>query len=204
MENLATHLRLPAWLDTLLFDRLGARYRRARTDMTVIDWDRDDVLSYLGTYFPRSYAEARCLFTAWFGSHAAAWRERTSLRVFDFGCGTGGEVFGLLDAVARCLPGVREVTVTAADGNHHALRLFERVGEAFAAHASLRFRLHPLAFTVDDAADLRVLGGNVAPTFDLVLSCKAVCELVSRGVFAPRIPTPVWPVSACPDWRRTG
>lgn len=54
---------LPQWLDNLIFEQFGAKYCRSNADMTVIDWDKNDVLNYLGTYFPRSYAESYCIFT---------------------------------------------------------------------------------------------------------------------------------------------
>lgn len=49
-------VRLPLWLDDMIFKQLGAKYCRSNSDMTVIDWDKNDVLNYLGTYFPHSYA----------------------------------------------------------------------------------------------------------------------------------------------------
>ena len=42
---------LPQWLDHLIFEELGAKSCRSNSDMTVIDWDKKDVLNYLGTYF---------------------------------------------------------------------------------------------------------------------------------------------------------
>lgn len=60
MQNNVT---LPQWLDDLIFNQLGAKYCRSNSDMTVIDWDKNDVLNYLGTYFPRSYAESYCIFS---------------------------------------------------------------------------------------------------------------------------------------------
>jgi hypothetical protein len=53
---------LPNWLNELIFETLGAKYCRSNADMTVIDWDKNDILNYLGTYFPRSYAEAYTIF----------------------------------------------------------------------------------------------------------------------------------------------
>lgn len=60
---MVSSIKLPQWLDNLIFDELGAKYCRANADMTVIDWDKNDVLNYLGTYFPRSYAESYCIFS---------------------------------------------------------------------------------------------------------------------------------------------
>ena len=53
-----TSVTLPTWLDKLIFQKMGAKFCRSNADMTVIDWDKADMLKYLGTYFPRSYAES--------------------------------------------------------------------------------------------------------------------------------------------------
>ena len=69
MENLisgksmvSNEVHLPKWLDEYIFTQLKANYCPSCSDMTVIDWDKSNVLNYLGTYFPRSYAEAYCIF----------------------------------------------------------------------------------------------------------------------------------------------
>lgn len=49
---------LPTWLDTFIFDKLSAKYCRQNKDMVVLEWGLDDIKKYLGTYFPRSYAES--------------------------------------------------------------------------------------------------------------------------------------------------
>ena len=90
-----TNITLPQWLDALLFDELGAKYCPSNADMTVIDWDKHDVLNYLGTYFPRSYTESYCIFSQYLSSNPALCQQST-IRLFDFGCGTGGEIIGFL------------------------------------------------------------------------------------------------------------
>lgn len=183
MENITTDVRLPLWLDTFIFDTIGARYCCARTDMTVIDWNRNDVLGYLGTYFPRSYAEAYCLYSAYFKRHFSAWQGRKRLTVFDFGCGTGGEIIGLLSAIAESLTDVEVVEINAFDGNQHALRFFEQVCDEFAVHSSMQIRKHVIPFTIDDFYDLSVLDNVINSTFDLILVSKAVCEFVTKDQF---------------------
>ena len=90
------NVSLPQWLDNYIFNQLKANYCPSHSDMTVIDWDKNNVLNYLGTYFPRSYAEAYCILGEYFNQHLSEWQNRESISVFDFGCGTGGEIIGLL------------------------------------------------------------------------------------------------------------
>ena len=94
-DGLRAKLELPSWLDDYIFEELGAKYCRSNADMTVIDWDKADVLNYLGTYFPRSYVEAFCIFEDYFRRETGL-LERERIAVFDFGSGTGGEIIGLL------------------------------------------------------------------------------------------------------------
>ena len=118
---------LPKWLDDYIFNQLKANYCPSNSDMTVIDWDKSNVLNYLGTYFPRSYAEAYCIFHKFYGKDFLSWFYRNKISIFDFGCGTGGEIIGLISAIVHLLPNVKWVEITALDGNHAALRIFESV-----------------------------------------------------------------------------
>ena len=64
--------------------------------MTNIDDDKAKTLNYLGTYFPRSYAESYCIFSEYFKSNNSDFADKEELSIFDFGSGTGGEIIGLL------------------------------------------------------------------------------------------------------------
>ena len=52
MIAMAINVNLPQWLDEYIFGDLKANYCCSNSDMTVIDWNRSNVLNYLGTYFP--------------------------------------------------------------------------------------------------------------------------------------------------------
>ena len=174
---------LPQWLDQLIFEKLGAKYCRANADMTVIDWDKNDVLNYLGTYFPRSYAEAYCIFSEFFKLYPDRFVDKEELSVFDFGCGTGGEIIGFLTAVSECLPHVNSAQVVAMDGNHHSLRLFERVLADFNEKTNLCVSSRILALTIDDFYDLQVMNNVMLEDFDVLLTFKAICEFVTKERF---------------------
>ena len=59
-------ITLPIWLDDLIFKELKGQYHPQYSDMTNIDDDKEKTLNYLGTYFPRSYAESYCIFSEYF------------------------------------------------------------------------------------------------------------------------------------------
>lgn len=173
---------MPEWLDECIFGDLGAKYCRSNSDMQVIDWDKNDMLNYLGTYFPRSYAEAYCIYSDYFRNNIDDWKSRDELSVFDFGCGTGGEIVGLLMAVNDNLPNVRAVSVLPFDGNQVALRLFEKVAKRLKAHISFELRYSVCPFVVEDFYDLRTLDA-VLDKYDIIMSFKAICEFVSKERF---------------------
>lgn len=179
-----TDVRLPQWLDNLIFGQLGAKYQRSNTDMTVIDWDKKDVLNYLGTYFPRSYAESYCIFKEFFRTHVGIFTGKDNLSIFDFGCGTGGEIIGFLTAIAESLPEINNIHIVAMDGNYHSLRLFERVLAEYSKRVNLSIKHRVLPLTIDDFYDLdimyRVLSSG---SFDIFMSFKAICEFVTKDRF---------------------
>jgi len=171
---------LPNWLDTFIFDQLGGRFCKSNADMTVIDWDRGEILNYLGTYFPRSYVESRFIATR---EILSSFSNKSTLSIFDFGCGTGGEIIGLLTNIEEYLPLVKDVKIVALDGNHHALRLLEKVLGEFKKHSHLKVSYSIAPITIDDSFDLSVLDEIITGTFDLFLSFKAICEFVTKDQF---------------------
>lgn len=180
---MVTDVRLPQWLDDLIFDQLGAKYQRSNADMTVIDWDKNDVLNYLGTYFPRSYAESYCIFCEYFKTYPDSFANKVELSVFDFGCGTGGEIIGLLTAVSENCPNVKTVRVLALDGNDNALQLYDNVLLELKKHIGLKINNHSAQLRIDDFYDLTVLNNVLRKKFDLIISFKAICEFVTKQQF---------------------
>lgn len=180
MEDAMT---LPLWLDHLLFKNLNAKYCRSNSNMVVIDWDQQDMLTYLGTYFPRSYVEAYQIFSDHFTTEIKEWKQRTAISIFGFGSGTGGEIIGLLMAIQDKLPCVKSVRVFAFDGNDCALRLFEKVLDQVQQHLSFQVASRILPFKIDDFYDLSLLDNLIKEQFDIIVSFKAICEFVTKERF---------------------
>ena len=174
---------LPQWLDNYIFEQLGAKYCRSNVDMTVIDWDKNDVLNYLGTYFPRSYAESYCIYSEFFKRFPGRFENKTELSVFDFGCGTGGEIIGLLDAL-KCMPKIQTIHVLALDGNYHALRLLEKIIGKYSYNINVKVLIDVIPLTIDDFYDLEATLKLISnDTFDIILTFKAICEFVTIDRF---------------------
>lgn len=173
---------LPQWLDNLIFEQLGAKYCRSNADMTVIDWDKNNVLNYLGTYFPRSYAESYCIFSDYFKKHPEQFTKKTELSIFDFGCGTGGEIIGLLDAI-RNAQNIQKLSIYALDGNYHALRLLEKVINKLIQRYNIEINLRVVPIKIDDFYDLSVLDRIINQELDIIMTFKAICEFVTQDRF---------------------
>lgn len=180
-------VRLPVWLDRFIFDELHASYAPSFTDMTVVDWGREDILRYLGTYFPRSFAESYSIFSAYF-AQSKYLSTKPSLSVFDFGCGTGGELVGLLMAVQEQSRIEMPIKVHALDGNMYAVRTLERIIEKFkdVSKVNVEMRLAPLR--IDDFYDLDIIRTVLHEGCDVFLTFKAICEFVTKEQFEKRNP----------------
>lgn len=178
---------LPEWLDTFIFNERKARYCPSNCDMTVIDWDKGDIKNYLGTYFPRSYAESYCIFNEYFTKETNL-QLKSRISILDFGCGTGGEFFGLLSALENHYPNIKEVVVKAFDGNHYALREFEAIADEYQKHSRLKIECRPSAITIDDFYDLEILNDIFSDGYDIIITFKAVCEFVTKQQFEERNP----------------
>jgi len=176
---------LPSWLDNLIYDKMGAQYCRANGDLTAIDWDKTQVLNYLGTYFPRSYTESLCIFRDFFNSKTY-FSSNEEISVLDFGSGTGGEIIGLLTVLTENRPNLKKVTVKALDGNRHALRAYEKVLAEFSKRTNLEIINKISSVKIDDIYDLGILRNIIEQNYDIIISFKAVCEFVTKQQFEER------------------
>lgn len=150
--------------------------------MTVIDWNREMILNYLGTYFPRSYAESYCIFKQILtDTHLFSGRKMVSL--LDFGCGTGGEIFGFATALSECRSEIESLRVKAIDGNQFALNRFDDIREEFNKQYPLQIQSNPSAVHIEDFYDLSILDSILADNYDVIISFKAVCEFVTKQQF---------------------
>lgn len=179
---------LPIWLDSLIFDNLSASYCRQNKDMVVLEWNLDDIKKYLGTYFPRSYAEAFCIFSNFFSKEKNVYENCQELSIFDFGCGTGGELIGFIMAVTKQLPNIKKIEIRALDGNSYALRLLECIFEKAAKVLCLDIESNLMPVIIDDFYDMQVVEQIITQSYDFIISFKAICEFVTKQQFEQQNP----------------
>lgn len=181
------HIRLPQWLDAMIYHDYKAFYQPCMKDMLVIQWDKNDIIKYLGTYFPRSFTESYCVFTKYFSSNKSVYEDETTLNIFDFGCGTGGELLGLLWAIIENL-NVSSINIKALDGNFHALRILECIINRFKEDFQKRVDLQVIPLEIDDIYDMSLVTPYIPDYNHIILIFKSICEMATLRQFEERNP----------------
>ena len=179
---------LPKWLDFFIFDDLSACYCRQNKDMVVLEWNKDEIKKYLGTYFPRSYAESFCIFSNYLSKESRVYKNCQELSIFDFGCGTGGELIGFIMAVVKHLPNIKKIVIRALDGNTYALRDLECILEKTSQVLHLDIESYLIPFIIDDFYDMKMVDNIITQSYDFIISFKAICEFVTKQQFEQQNP----------------
>lgn len=179
---------LAPWLDSFLFEKLGAsydpRYKRfAYND----DLSEEEARIYLGTYFPRSYAEHFLIFENLLSNPVfrSKLEAKRHLSVFSIGAGTGGDIVGLLTAIDKFLPSNIGITVVALDVNQNSLNLQKEVIDRYCSISARKISLTQFCDRIENEGTLQKYSENALPdgSLDVILFAKAGCELYGKSVF---------------------
>lgn len=172
---------LPHWLDKKIFNDYQAIYapEHERYEYN-LDLNEEELKVYLGTYFPRSYAEMFCIVDNLMqNQYLKRTMEQEEISVLDCGCGTGGEILGLITAIGRHLPHVK-INITAIDGNEGALAILKNLVESN-PNKNVRVELSTFNQTLSTIEEVEKLAFKIKK-YHFVLCDKMVCELISKGV----------------------
>lgn len=181
------HIKLPMWLDSLIYKETKATHQPCGKDMIVLNWDKARIINYLGTYFPRSFTESYCIFTKYFALKKDLYKETSTLNIFDFGCGTGGELLGLLWAIIENIE-VANINIKALDGNFNGLRILEDIIARFKVEYHVGVNLHVMPLKIDDIYDMSLVSSRIPDDNDIILIFKSICEMASLRQFEERNP----------------
>lgn len=183
IEYLKTETRLPQWLDNLIFNELKAEYapdfRRFESNL---DLDRNENLKYLGTYFPRSYAESFCIFDNIFQNkhYRKEILQKDHLNILSIGCGTGGDLIGLITIIEKYCPKNSTINIWALDGNEEALFVLEKIIERFSLKFLRNIKLKTIKSCITSIAQISIQEIN-RHAFDFIISFKMLCEVIAAG-----------------------
>lgn len=182
---------LPHWLDKKIFNDRQAIYapEHERYEYN-LDLNEEELKVYLGTYFPRSYAEMFCIVDNLLQNKCLKETlEQDEISVLDYGCGTGGEILGLITAIGRHLPHAK-ISITAIDGNDGALTILKDLVECN-PNKNIQVELSTFSQTLGTIEDVEKLafGKN---NYHFILCDKMVCELISKEI----LPTNAYAIMA--------
>jgi hypothetical protein len=183
VDYLKTKTTLPAWLDDYIFMQLHAEYSPdfKRFDYN-LNLNSEDNLKYLGTYFPRSYAESFCIFDNIFQNlnYQKTLSKNRSLNILSVGCGTGGDLIGLLTVIEKYCHKISEINIWALDGNSKALAILSKIMKIFKDHSSKRIKLYTIENVFNTILNIDLQDISEIK-FDFILSFKMIGEIISAG-----------------------
>lgn len=183
IQYLKTDTRLPAFIDDFIFNHLKAIYA---PDFQRFEYNLDltgeEIKKYLGTYFPRSYAESFCIFDNIFQNNAyqKTITNKNILNILSVGCGTGGDIIGLITAIEKHFPAVSEINIWAIDGNNEALSILEQIIDKVKLQSSKKITLETKESVINSISDF-IFENPPNSKFDFILSFKFVCEIIALG-----------------------
>jgi len=185
IQKLKSDTRLPNWLDSFIFKNLNAKYA---PDFEKFDYNlehsEEELLIYLGTYFPRSYAESFCIFEDLLGNKILKSKlmENKELNILDIGCGTGGNLMGLITLINKYFPSTFTLNIWAIDGNQNALKILNRIIKKFKQHSRISINQNIIPGKFKDTKELKKIIQNIpCQSFDFIMSFKTICEIISKG-----------------------
>lgn len=179
---------IPQWLDKIIFDDFEAIYEPRPTEVVYNpDQPYDFVKLYLGTYFPRSYAEAygivsQVLSLDGFDNHL---RDLEEINILDFCCGTGGEIIGTIVALQSHLPSLKRVNVDAFDANVDAVRFLYHLVDAINTTEEIRveININPQCIFIESEREIQDIVNMTNFQYHFMMSFKAINEFVQHETF---------------------
>ena len=183
-KTLKTSTRLPYWLDDYIFNCLNAEYS---PDYSKFDCNlklkKSDILKYLGTYFPRSYSESFCIFDNLFYNKGfnGAFIKSSIINILAIGCGTGGDLMGLLTVIEKFSQEEKAINIIALDGNHDSLKILKKIIDRFAEFYKAKISLKIIEYTFEDISNFNLDIIGVKQKFDFILNSKMICEIIAMG-----------------------
>jgi len=185
IRNNSSEIELPTWLDSFIFRELGAMYQPDYDRFSYnLDLDKNESKIYLGTYFPRSFGESYLIFSSIFcdSNFVSLIKAKPVIKVLDFGCGAGGELFGLLEAIEKSISQKLEIKIVGIDGNHNSLHLLERIVSKYNERGKNHIKLQLAPCLISSLEDLSLVSEAIGSDYDFIIASKVLGELECRKV----------------------
>ncbi len=183
-----TNKPLPKWLNDYIFGFLGAEEKPDPKEFCKnLDSDDEKNKIYLGTYFPRSFAESFCIHSNLFSyePYRTHLEKKEELSLLSIGCGTGGDILGMICAIANNLPNINKLHIVAFDGNNIAIDYLSDLLDLKPLKTRFGFADKDIKYVplpVTCVEDLRHYIDHMGDSYDLITSFKFVNELMDAGI----------------------
>ena len=179
---------LPIWLDKIIFDDFEAVYEPRPMEVVYNpDQPYEFIKLYLGTYFPRSFAEVYSIIASLMtnDNYKQSLYNIQEINVLDFCCGTGGEIIGLLVALSENLPSLKWVNINAYDANPDAIRFLYHLTESVERAPEFRLEIHinPQCIYIESEQEIQEVINMSNMQYHFMMSFKAINEFVQHGTF---------------------
>lgn len=178
-HKLKSSTRLSAWLDNYILGTLKAQYapdfQRFEYNLNL---SHEENLKYLGTYFPRSYAETFCIFDNIFANDVIKTKYALidEVSILSVGCGTGGDIVGLITVLNKHFSSIKKVNVVAVDGNKDALEILSQIIQLQKQQLRKEINLTTRQVTFDAITPI-----NTNASFDFIITSKFINEIINKG-----------------------
>lgn len=178
-HKLKSSTRLSAWLDNYILGTLKAQYapdfQRFEYNLNL---SHEENLKYLGTYFPRSYAETFCIFDNIFANDVIKTKYALidEVSILSVGCGTGGDIVGLITVLNKHFSSVKKVNVVAVDGNKDALEILSQIIQQQKQQLRKEINLTTRQVTFNAITPI-----NTNASFDFIITSKFINEIINKG-----------------------
>lgn len=186
--SILKHKDLPKWLDKIIYNDFNAIFEPHPQDVVYNpDQPYEFVKIYLGTYFPRSYAESFCIVNNLFenSNYLSSIYTLEEINILDFCCGTGGEIIGLIDILQSELPNLKRINIDAFDANPDAIRFLYHLMESVVTSGNIvvDININPQGIFVSSEQELSDLVNLTNVQYHFIVSFKALNEFIQHGTF---------------------
>lgn len=172
----------PKWLKNIIENEDGYYYPDFKKAQYNLTNTHKDNLIYLYTYFPRTVLEIQSIYHLLKDKSGffEAIHYKKSLKILSIGCGTGGDVIGLILLLKNAFKGVN-FDIHLVDGNKDALNLCSELLEALSFNENISIDKNIYIQEIKDINDLQMVSQCFADeddNFDFIITSKFLNELL--------------------------
>lgn len=184
---------LPKKYDDFIFNKLGANFSKlfGQSNFTHsarnegLAHSTNDLKTYLGTYWPRSFIEAFNIMSDLLESPAirSSFSTKTELNILDIGSGTGGDLLGIVESLDKEINSKFHYNIFSIDGNQNAIEIQKSLIEEFYPSSSPHY-----VVTNKDCINKKEFFSNLSKLleqkqseYDIILNFKFINEFYRGG-----------------------